>query len=475
MWNYNLKFIIMRRNLIKITAITSIALFVACSQDEEVLTNVEAASRAEATIDNIKVIEPTTLDLLETYIKKVKFTGKDAPSYTLTPYEYEGDTVIYVANYEKGWELLSTDERTPIVLVSSETGSYNVDEMPESVKTYIASIAEEVAASKKVENKDNKQHEDWKIIHKRNDETKTRSGLDDYLGTGYWMLVSTTPVSSSTDSIGHLTQTKWHQENPFYIFTPYYTIGNYTVHCPVGCAPVAVGQLIKYYFDKDSTLWYIPKPPIDENMFESLYNSVTNTYTFTNFQYNMIGLENYAILPIVKCPNAAYFLGYLGELMNTTYSSDESSTTQANMLNAVNTFIAPDFIQDNISRVKVVSIIDSGYPVLSTVSENPNGSGKHAYLIDKYLHTTIQWASLYAWVGTDIYGNPMNTYDQYGNVTSWVYSKTEYEYTSTYKISMNWGFEDASLNDLKFSIYDTDWVVGPYDYKYNKKIFHNDY
>ena len=33
----------MKRYLTKITAITSIALFVACTQDEEVLTNVEAA------------------------------------------------------------------------------------------------------------------------------------------------------------------------------------------------------------------------------------------------------------------------------------------------------------------------------------------------------------------------------------------------------------------------------------------------
>ena len=89
----------MKRILTNISAITFVALFVACTQDEEVLTNVEAAaSRAEATIDNMKVKEPTTLDLLETYIKKVKFSGKDAPSYTLTPYEYEGDTVIYVAN-----------------------------------------------------------------------------------------------------------------------------------------------------------------------------------------------------------------------------------------------------------------------------------------------------------------------------------------------------------------------------------------
>jgi len=59
----------MKRNLIKIAAITSIALFGACTQNEEVLTNVyKVATRAEATIDNMMVKEPTTTDLLETYI-----------------------------------------------------------------------------------------------------------------------------------------------------------------------------------------------------------------------------------------------------------------------------------------------------------------------------------------------------------------------------------------------------------------------
>lgn len=458
----------MKRYLTNITAITSIALFVACTQDEEVLTNMEAAaSRAEATIDNMKVKETTTLDLLETYIKKVKFTGKDAPSYTLTPYEYEGDTVIYVANYEKGWELLSTDERTPIVLVSSETGSYNEDEMPESVKTYIASIAEEVAASKKVENKDNKQHEDWKIIHKRNDEAKTRSGIEDYLGQGYWMLVSTTPVSYSTDSIDHLIQSHWYQESPFNRFVPYYTSGGVTSHSNTGCSPIAVGQLLRFY----QPLWYIPMPPGDSSQYENLYNPITNKYTYTNWGYGTLELGGTGS----SCPRAAYFVGYLGEQMGADYTNGLGTVTKENMLNALNLYMSNSFIMENMNYIKVLSILQSGYPVLTTATTGSNGSGGHAFLIDKYVTDITRYALLYAWVGNDIYGNPMNTYDEWGNVTSWVYSKTEYQTTGYSRISMNWGQYETSYNDLKFSVFDTDWVMDSYHYQYNKKIYHNDY
>lgn len=459
----------MKRDLTKIAAIISIALFVACTQDEEVLTNMEAAaSRAEATIDNIKFKEPTTLDLLETYIKKVKFTGKDTPSYTLTPYEYEGDTVIYVANYEKGWELLSTDERTPIVLVSSETGSYNEDEMPESVKTYIASIAEEVAASKKVENKDNKQHEDWKIIHKRNDEAKTRSGIEDYLGTGYWMLISSTPVSYSTDSIDHLVQTHWHQDSPYNIFVPYYN-GN---HSNVGCVPIAVGQLLKYYSDKDGTQWNIPRPPSNSSQYENLYNPITNKYTYTNFGNGMYLLE----LNGVFCPYAAYFVGFLGEAMSGDYTNGLGTVSSTHMLSTVNYYFSNHhFIMEDMDFPKVLSILAEGYPVLAKASTGANGSGAHAFLIDKYVKNITRYALVYAWVGTDIYGEPMNTYDEWGNVTSWMYSKTEYQNTVYSKISMNWGADSITLDDLKFSVFDTDWFVATSHFQYNKKIFHNYY
>lgn len=463
----------MKMKWMKTAAIASVMIFVACTQ-EDVLVSVveESVTRADATLDKMNVKEPSILDLLETYINKVKFAGKDTPFYTLTPYEYEGDTVMYVANYENGWDLLSTDERTPIVLVSSETGSYNEDELPESVRTYIASMIEEVAVTKKIESKDFKQHEDWKIIHKRNDEAKTRSGIEDYLGEGYWMLVSTTPVSSSTDSIDHLVQTHWHQGTPYNRFTPYYTSGGYTAHCDVGCGAVAVGQLLDYYYMKDYILWSIPMPPLYEYMFESLYNPTTNKYTFTNFGYGMSSFETSGS----SRPKIAYFLGYLGDLMNTNYSGSQSSTTNANILNGVNNFMTDIFVMESFNFSKVINILNTGYPILTTVKSNSNGTGGHALLIDKYVNTITTYALLYAWVGTDIYGNPMNTYDEWGNVTSWVYSKTEYQNNSYYKISMNWGEgSSVSYDDLKFSVFDTDWHVGSYHYQYDKKIFHNYY
>ena len=35
---------------------------------------------------------------------------------------------MYIANYEDGWELLSTDHRVPLVMASSDTGQFNISD-----------------------------------------------------------------------------------------------------------------------------------------------------------------------------------------------------------------------------------------------------------------------------------------------------------------------------------------------------------
>lgn len=214
-------------------------------------------------------------------------------------------------------------------------------------------------------------------------------------------------------------------------------------------------------------------PPAYSYLYPSLYNPSTNTYTYTNYGYGMVALEQGG--PGSSCPRAAYFVGYLGNRMNANYSNGKGSVKNDSIKNAINDYISYPFIIESMNFVKVLSILKDGYPVLATATESSYGENGHAFLIDKYVTDYTRHALVYAWVGTDIYGEPMNTYDEWGNVTSWVYSKTEYQTTGYSRISMNWGDYDTSYNNLKFSVYDTNWVVGTHNYKFNKKIFHNDY
>ena len=46
-------------------------------------------------------------------------------SSMLEPYVMDGDTVAWIANYDEGWELLSNDRRSPLVLARSESGRFS--------------------------------------------------------------------------------------------------------------------------------------------------------------------------------------------------------------------------------------------------------------------------------------------------------------------------------------------------------------
>ena len=96
---------------------------VACNEHE----NLEN----EATIEYVK--KNTTFDNVTDYVHFAKNGGNRSRSTamnSITPYLNEnGDTIAYIANYDEGWEVLSNDRRTSMVLASSEKGSFNLDEI----------------------------------------------------------------------------------------------------------------------------------------------------------------------------------------------------------------------------------------------------------------------------------------------------------------------------------------------------------
>jgi len=327
----------MRTKLFFFASLSLGLLVASCQSDleDEMVNLVEetnAVTRADdfGSVASIKQLD--TVDLLKTYIEKVKLSGvkneskdkQSKPSYTLTPYIYEGDTVMYVAQYEDGWELLSTDERIPLVLASTESGVFDLKRIPEAMKDYINSTAERVSVLKKTAEIESEQNSEWAVIHRKNKKATTRSIYDPHpeLGTGYWELISTSlPTIISVDSIDHLVTTHWTQEDPFNAYTPkYLNLQGIYNNSLLGCSPVAVGQFLYYYYEKDGTLFNIPQT--------ATYNSLLNSYSYSDFSY-------YAMNQLAKVKSdsnlgksrTSVFLSYLGYLMNTSYSLGAGTTT----------------------------------------------------------------------------------------------------------------------------------------------------
>jgi hypothetical protein len=194
-------------------------------------------------------------------------------SYRVQPVTIKKDTVLYIVNYEQGWEVFSADKRAPRVFAKADTGSITIQDFVAipPLKCLYDAFVENVCFLKA--NPHLKPHIDfidcWDAI-KANDQEqsnklpRTRSGESEVVQN-------------------HLLQTKWGQDYPWNIRAPYTDINLYT-HCQTGSGPVALAQVLYYYYT-----YYFPYylnmtygiqyvPYLDS--YNYVYIQSGNTYTY---------------------------------------------------------------------------------------------------------------------------------------------------------------------------------------------------
>lgn len=91
--------------------LTGLALLLgACQSDfSDVGDNVDRPENSNVCSRNLVAIK--------NYLNHVRPTATRAGAVSIMPYVVNGDTVMYVANYEEGWEVFSNDNRLPMVLM----------------------------------------------------------------------------------------------------------------------------------------------------------------------------------------------------------------------------------------------------------------------------------------------------------------------------------------------------------------------
>ena len=124
---------------------------------------------------------------------------------------------MYIANYTSGWELYSADQRTPLIMASSETGSFDMNDntMAPAFKSYLNSVAEELYQIKQMDTTEGETYGLWKTVSIQNDEVDQQMievaprAAGTQPGSGYWVLLSTTTPVTSTNTSNRLTSTRW--------------------------------------------------------------------------------------------------------------------------------------------------------------------------------------------------------------------------------------------------------------------------
>lgn len=367
---------------------------------------------------------------ISTYLKVYKNIDgltKDSDFVNIEPVLNGPDTVMYIVNYEDGWEVLSSDKRAPVVLMSCESGHATTDmlysnpaqaEFVDGIKYAISGLMDDPSA----------------LVVSQSDNWGNIMPLEEKYDT--W-----TPwrfVGSHIDSIcrldyqDHLLKTHWGQAEAWNIKAPY-TDSSKTKHCPTGCVMVAGSQVLYYLHYR----YGIPEN-VYGNCICDAYIQEGNGYVCLNssncrFPEESFGNSYWDLMPLSKDDSASIsefgyvssLMSWLGYLINANYGKEATGAYTFNLSNifrvnfSVDNMVTYDYdielIRNQISKEKLPCIFSIG---------KSNGTG-HAVVIDGCKYERIH--KMMEYVKNNNLGN--------------ICRKSEQVVTYNNYVAINWGWE----------------------------------
>lgn len=421
----------------------------------------------EENYNQVANVQNSTEITLKNYVEKIKLkklNTRSSSSYSMSPVVSNGDTIMYAVNYNQGWELLSCDERTPLVLVSSESGSFEGDDSfsaPSALAFY--NILKENLIQLRTQQFERTNKDDlWQALTLDDSEVDSElievspKAIGAQPGNGYWVPIEIYESEPTVSTINHIIQTKWGQDYPWNIYSP---VDRGTV-CPAGCGPVALGQYLYFSHYKDN----LPS----QTYSTAIYNPSTNDYTFSGYSssvWNSMATDDSQ----VGTNYVALLLRWIGQSTNVVYKTDKSSIDKDEALNFLNDLGFNFTLEDAMSNLSYIdNKLRNGYPTITTANCANHCDSGHMFIIDGMEQTTQNVTTIFGWVGTDNRGHDSNEYDDEGNVVGYEFTYTRNTTTNSYKYLMNWGW-DGYCDNLKLAF--GNWNSGGHQFNSNVQIF----
>ena len=416
----------------------------------------------------------------------------------LVPYGYDGHTLFYVANYDKGYKVISGDKRTSIFLLESDEGRFEFRDDGEfdGPSFWLDDLAYDILLLKKGEAKvtDASNVLFWNSIVGNDDlripnQLLIMSDLDsiDFDDPEHvWAIV---PVSENdycyNDSIPHILTTKWGQDDPWNKYVPLKGTG-LSIHCPTGCSAVAMAQIIYYcHYNLNKPSWLYegahvtgtyndPNDPID-------YNPGTYVANSDHWDDMAINYVSYWLIGL----NADYvgqLMADVGHQIGMSYTAAKSSAPMSSNGFA---YYGINCNTDDYSSSIVISYLLSYKPVaISAVAHEWD----YGIILDRHGHSwvidglnqgirdhviTYEWRRL-----SELSSNnyPLYTEEQMMFIDPDVYSGKTFQETTRYTqnyYKMNWGHDGYGDNVLYGVNNSDDWVYNNLNYKHNKHIWYD--
>ncbi len=462
-----------------------------CTHDIDTLEEgnfLEIELENTSTISNTNIEKNITINVLAQHFdgfNSIHLNTRALSEFSISPFVFNGDTVMYVVQYDKGWELYSADLSMEMIPFSSEEGVFNFADpnFPDALKHLITEAAEHISENKKT----NPQAIDssWGPlatldlsaypVSVLNPDGTYSTYYDTDLPPGHWELIETKETKSKEEKTSKLTATQWGQNSPWNTYSDLAldSVTNSYVSALAGCGPVAMAQYVYATHCKDGSpsLNYIK--PILKN----------HTYTFEEdktqkFPWEKIILEKSQS----NSSTTSLLIGYIGHLLNAQYDVKATPTRERDYLYFFKKIYGSEYQICPFETTTIKNTVKSGYPIFTTAQSKADQANTtldslvgHVFLIDQYKLEEKQFTSVYGLVRDPLPAGSENKWvadlkDAQGNIIKYAYIKTDLPFfVRKETVSMNWGW-NGKYADTFLSITGA-WPVGKYNFDINKHIF----
>ena len=439
-----------------------------------------------ADLETYLELQPNSPNGIKRPVKSVEAKGPNADV-----------TLMYVVNYDKGWEILSADKRAQPVLAFSDGGEFSFETANPGEKVWLEGLACDVlnlrTADKALQTRAAENNPNvgfWRGLELRKKmmeeelEMMTRWEIPDSIDFpfdprpdrpiipslpegGHYEYSDTYESYTLETEIGHMTTTVWGQGYPWNVKCPLKSTGSDRV--PAGCTAVAVAQVLYFMHDKVG----VPTMAPTNAYFTGQYNPKVSVQ---NFDFTMGSMDtgvwdNMALAMSSPSGNrdlVASFLAHIGYLVDMKYTDGGSSSNIRSALedgmNAYGITGTLLSVDDYVSYRVVDNLRDSLVVYARASTDNDEG---HAFVIDGYQDYKITYNDVYEWVWDepqDPYGNqvkvPIRTVSRPSNNVKCLF------------VCMNWGWSGTSNNESGaprwYALETNRWVTDDYTFTHSR-------
>lgn len=323
----------------------------------------------------------------------------------------DSDTLLYLVNYQNGWEILSSDKRTPQVVAECENGNINLTEKNPAFFTWLNMAAVDLKRIRHLSDADLSFSPEEIAYHINEWRAAEKRMINREILPGHWVLNDTSYFNETLLTVPHILTTYWNQSSPYNYYCPLNQAGQ---HYYVGCAGVAAGMMLYYLYkqnDSPSVFSGISMGSLYEP-YSPYLSDVDSVAFYLRAINDAMGLTslNYWDGGTFALPSQVVSL-FTGQGYSCSYSSFDANTISAQLFQ---------------NKPSIILAFDEW------ILNIPNVTEGHYFIIDGYKKERGVTMYHYIYVTNDPFQSMPDRY--------------EFRYTSPFinQVKMNWGWGDQS-------------------------------